>query len=263
MSSSDLALISSTFAKPLQGKTALVTGASRGIGAAIAKAFALAGADVAISYSASPDKAADVVKSIESYGRKGYAIKADHANQEEVKALVQEAVEKLGGKLDILVNNAGIAVPGSVFDIKTADQEAALSRMVAINYTSVATAVRAAASFIPSGGRIINIGSNLGEQVAFPGMADYSSTKSALRSLTKGWARDFGSKGVTVNLVQPGCTDTDMNPANGPFGGISKGIPAGRHGTPEEIAGVVLFLASPAASYVTAASFTVDGGLNC
>jgi 3-oxoacyl-[acyl-carrier protein] reductase len=257
-------IIVGTVARPLLGKTAIVTGASRGIGAAIARAFAAAGADVAISYSASPDKAAEVVKAIESTGRKGYAIKADHANQSEVTAFVQEAIKKLGGKLDILVNNAGVSGYGLITDPSSHTPEAlaASERMWAINVKSVATAIRAASGVLPSGGRIIQIGSGLGEQVLAPGLSDYSGTKSALRSLTKGWAKDFGPKGVTVNLIQPGCTDTDMNPANGPHGGLTKNTPFGRHGTADEVAAVVLFVATPAASYVTGSFITVDGGLN-
>jgi 3-oxoacyl-[acyl-carrier protein] reductase len=261
--SSPQPILIGTLAKPLTGKRALVTGASRGIGASIARTLALAGADVAISYSASPDKAQEVVKAIEAAGQKGYAIKADHGKQEEVTALVASAVKQLGG-LDILVNNAGVFVAGAAIDPNTSkpDSLAAFDRLWAINVTSVATAVRAAAGHLPSGGRIINIGSLLGQQVNVPGIADYSATKSALLSYTKGWARDFGSKQVTVNLIQPGHIDTDMNPASGPFAEVAKQAPAARHGRPEEIAAAVLFVATPAASFVNAAVINVDGGFN-
>ena len=246
-------------ARPLVGKRALITGGSRGIGAEIARVFAAAGADVAISYSASPDKAAEVVKSIEAAGQRGFAIKADHAVQTEVTALVAEAAKLLGG-IDILVNNAGVSHYGSPLDAPSDEKDAIRTRLFAINVTSVATAVRAAASILPKGGRIINIGSGLGQQVPWPGIADYSATKAALTSYTKGWARDFGAQGVTVNLVQPGHTDTEMNPANGQMAALAAQTPAGRHGRPEEVAAAVLFLATPAASFVNAAILTVDGG---
>ena len=259
--SSPQPLIVGNIARPLVGKKALVTGASRGIGAAIAKAFAAAGADVAISYSASPDKAAEVVKAIQAAGQKGYAIKADHAIQSEVTALVNEAHKKLGG-LDILVNNAGIWHMFNLFEdaARSAENEKAIERLFAVNVTSLATAVRAAAPLLPKGGRIVNIGSLLGLAVPVAGIADYSATKSAQISYTKGWARDFGPKGVTVNLLQPGHIDTDMNPASGPFAPLANQAPAGRHGTVDEIAAAALFLVSPAASFVNAAILTVDGG---
>lgn len=261
MSSSPIAV--STIARPLLGKKALVTGASRGIGAAIARQFALAGADVAISYSASKDKADEVVAAIKKAGQKSLAVKADHAIQSEVTALVNTVVKEFG-HIDILVNNAGVFVAGPTTDPKTSESDSlkAFDRLFAINVTSVATAVRAAAPHLPSGGRIINIGSVLGSTVPYPGIADYSATKSALQSYTKGWARDFGKQGVTVNLVQPGHIDTDMNPASGPFADAGKAAPVGRHGTPDELAAAVLFLATPAASFVNASVFTVDGGVS-
>lgn len=251
-------------AKPLVGKIALVTGASRGIGAAIAKHFALAGANVAISYSASTDKANAVVEEIEKAGQKGLAIKADHSVQSEVTALIAAVVKEFG-RIDILVNNAGIGAGGPINLPKFSTEEhiKSITRMFAINVTSVATAVRAAAPHIPSGGRIITIGSVLGSQVPFPGCGDYAATKSALQSYTKGWARDFGKQGVTVNLVQPGHIDTDLNPASGgPFVEAAKASPAGRHGTVDELAAAVLFLATPAASFVNASIFNVDGGVS-
>jgi 3-oxoacyl-[acyl-carrier protein] reductase len=251
--------------RPLLGKSALVTGGSRGIGAAIAKAFAAAGADVAISYSASAEKAQQVVKAIEAAGQKGFAIQADHSQQEQVIALVHEAAKKLG-KIDILVNNAGVFhYENPLAEGNTSVESLAkLAQLWSINVTSVATAVRAASKYLlaNSTGRIINVGSNAGDSVFTTGIADYSATKSALRSYTKGWARDFAGKDVTVNLIEPGHTDTDMNPAAGPMAEVAKQSPAGRHARPEEIAAAVLFLASPAASFVNAATLLVDGGFS-
>jgi len=252
-------------ARPLLGKSALVTGGSRGIGAAIVKAFAAAGADVAFSYSSSAKESAAVVAAVEAAGQKGYAIQADHAQQDQVVALVHEAARKLG-KIDILVNNAGVIASAHTLDAATGtkEQEEQLARLWAINLTSVGTAVRTAAKYLTANpsGRIINIGSMVGEAVGFAGVADYSASKSALLSYTKGWARDFSGKNVTVNLIQPGPVETDMNPVTGPLGHLSRSSPAGRHGQPEEIAAAVLFVASPAASYVNAAIINVDGGYN-
>jgi 3-oxoacyl-[acyl-carrier protein] reductase len=250
-------------ARPLVGKSALVTGASRGIGAAIAKAFAAAGADVAISYSSSPDKAQEVVKAIQAAGQKGYAIQADHAKQEQVVALVHEAAKKLG-KIDILVNNAGIFHYEPLDGNTSPEALAKVANLWAINVTSVATAVRAASKYLLANetGRIINIGSFLGEAVPIAAITDYSATKSALISYTKGWARDFAGKNITVNCVEPGHIDTDMNPSVGPMKGAAEASPAGRHGRPDEIAAAVLFIATPAASFVNAALIPVDGGIN-
>ncbi len=244
----------------LKGKVALVTGGSRGIGAAIAKRLAADGADVIISYSASPDRAADVVKAIEKSGSRGFAIKADQADGKQVEALVTEAVKKFG-RLDILVNNAGVYETGAVTDTDT--DLAALRRQLAINVEAVATAVRTAVPHLPEGGRIISIGSVLGERIAFPGVADYGATKAAVAAYTKGWARDLGLKGIRVNTVQPGPIDTEMNPADGEFADHVKAmVPLGRYGKAEEIAGAVAFLAGPDATYISGTTLTVDGGLN-
>ena len=246
--------------KTLTGKVALVTGGSRGIGAAIAKALADEGADVAISYSASPDKAKTVVSGLLEKGVRAHAFKADQANAKEVESLVKSVVERFG-RLDILVNNAGVFVTGQVHD--RANNLAELDRQFAVNVGGVAAAVRAAAPLMGDGGRIISIGSVVGDTSPFPGIADYSATKGAVAAYTRGWARDLGPRDITVNNVQPGPIDTDMNPvANGEFSQTQNTMTAlGRYGTLEEVAAAVAFLASPAASYITGANLNVDGGI--
>lgn len=244
----------------LKDKVALVTGGSRGIGAAIAKRLAQDGANVALSYSSSPEKAQAVVEDIKQKGVRVEAIKADQADAHQVEELVKEVVKRFG-RLDILVNNAGIFVKGSIDD-PTVDV-AALARLQAINVTAVVVAVRTAVKFMGEGSRIILIGSINGEQVPFAETADYSATKSALIGYAKGWARDLGPKNITVNVVQPGPIDTDMNPQDTDFAQLVKTrLPLGRYGTAEEVAAAVAFLASPEASYITGSILNVDGGFN-
>jgi len=247
--------------KKLTGKVALVTGGSRGIGAAIARALADDGADVAISYAASADKAQAVVKDLLAKGVRADAFQADQADTDAVNDLIKQVAQRFG-RLDILVNNAGVFALGQVHD--RANNLAELDRMFAVNVGGVVTAVRAAAPLMGEGGRIISIGSVVGDSTPFPGAADYSATKAALLGYTRGWARDLGPKGITVNTVQPGPIDTDMNPdGNGEFSDTQKGFTAlSRYGTADEVAAAVAFLASPNAGYITGTTLTVDGGFN-
>lgn len=242
--------------EPLTGKVALVTGGSRGIGAAIARRLAHDGASVAITYASSKPKADEVVGAIRDAGGRATAIRADNADPESVKRAIAETVSGLG-QLDILVNNAGIAIikPVSEFTLEEFD------RTVAVNVRAVFVAAKEAARHMSAGGRIITIGSVNADRIPFMGGSVYAMSKAAVAGLTRGLARDLGPAGITVNNVQPGPVDTDMNPAEGPFAESLKALMAvPRYGRGEEIAGIVAYLAGPEASFVTGASFTIDGG---
>lgn len=241
----------------LSGKIALVTGGSRSIGAAIARRLAADGAAVAITYSASPDRAADVVAEIEAAGGKAIAIAADAGNSDAVRAAVTRTAETFGG-IDILVNNAGVAVNAPIEDFRFEDYE----RMLAVNVTGVFVATQEAARRMKAGGRIIHIGSSMTRYAAFPTASVYTLTKGAITGFNRSLARDLGVKGITVNTVHPGPTDTDINPADGPVAAIvGPGMAIGRYGQPSEIASIVAFLASDEAAFVTGADIVADGGL--
>ncbi|MBA1321469.1 3-oxoacyl-ACP reductase family protein [Pseudomonas plecoglossicida] len=242
----------------LAGKVALVQGGSRGIGAAIVRRLALQGAHVAFTYVSSAGPAQALAEEINSAGGKALALRADSADASAVQQAVQNTVETFG-RLDILVNNAGVlaVAPVAEFDLAEFD------RMLAVNVRSVFVASQAAAPHLGQGGRIINIGSTNAERMPFAGGAPYAMSKSALVGLTKGLARDLGPQGVTVNNVQPGPVDTDMNPADGDFADSLIPLMAiGRYGHAEEIASFVAYLAGPEAGYITGASLTVDGGFS-
>ncbi|MHC5537295.1 3-oxoacyl-ACP reductase family protein [Singulisphaera rosea] len=242
----------------LNGKVAFVTGGSRGIGAAIAKQLAADEARVAITYTKGVEAAQATVEAIEAAGGNAIAIQADAADAEAVKAAVEKTVATFGS-LDVLVNNAGTAIP-KPFEETTLEE---MDRVIAINVRGVFVATQAALNHMKAGGRIINIGSCVGEKVMAPGLVPYSATKGAIKMFTQGLAREVGERGITVNNVQPGPIDTDLNPASGDWATPQIAITAlKRYGKAEEVAALVAFIASPDASYITGANLTVDGGTN-
>ncbi|MDQ1015162.1 SDR family oxidoreductase [Streptomyces afghaniensis] len=238
----------------LDGKAALVTGASRGIGAATAVRLAREGADVAVGYVNGKEAAEEVVRAVEALGRRAVAVRADAADAGEAAGAVTAAAEALGG-LDVLVNNAGVGVLGPLETLSLAD----VDRVLAVNVRGVFLASQAAAARMPEGGRIITIGSCMAQRVPGPGGTLYATSKAALAGMTKALARELGGRGITANLVLPGPIDTDMNPADGPYAAGQAAMTAlGRFGTADEVASMVAYLAT--ASYVTGAEFAVDGG---
>ncbi|ETK33316.1 SDR family NAD(P)-dependent oxidoreductase [Microbispora sp. ATCC PTA-5024] len=240
----------------LKDKVALVTGGSRGIGAAIARRLAEQGADVALTYEQAAGRASAVACEIKDMGRRSLAVHADSGDAAAVTAVVDQVAEVFGG-LDILVNNAGAFMVGPVADLGAAE----LDRTLAVNVRAPYLASRAAVRHMGDGGRIISIGSNMAERVPFGGMTLYALSKTALVGMTKGLARELGARGITVNLVHPGPTDTDANPADGPGAEAIRGLTAlGRYATPPEIAAVVAFLAGEDGRYVTGAVVNADGG---
>jgi 3-oxoacyl-[acyl-carrier protein] reductase len=242
----------------LIGKVALVTGGSRGIGAAIAKRLAADGASVAITYAKGADAAAAVVKGIEGNGGKAIAIQADATDAGAVTAAVEKTVATFGG-LDVLVNNAGTAIPKK-FEETTLEE---LDLIIDINIRGVFVTTQAALKHMNDGGRIITIGSCVGERMMTPGLVPYSATKGAVKMFTQGLSREVGSRGITVNNVQPGPIDTDLNPAAGDWAAPQKAATAlNRYGSVDEVAALVAFVAGPESSYITGANLTVDGGTN-
>ena len=242
----------------LTEKVALVTGGSRGIGAAIAKRLAADGASVAITYAKDAAAASAVVSAIECDGGKAVAIQADAADVEAVRGAVEKAVATFGG-LDVLVNNAGTAIP-KTFEDTTLEE---MNRVIDINIRGVFAATHSALKHMKDGGRIIMIGSAVGERAASPWLVPYSATKGAVKMFTQALSRELGSRGITVNNVQPGPIDTDLNPATGDWAVPQKAATAlGRYGRVDEIAAMVAFVAGPESSYVTGANLTVDGGMN-
>src|SRR5436309_1469211 len=242
----------------LDEKVALITGGSRGIGAAIAKRLAADGASVAITYAKEASAASAVVKAIELNGGKAVAIQADAADVEAVRRAVEKTVATFG-RLDVLVNNAGTAIPKTFEETTLAEMD----RVIDINVRGILATTQAALKHMKSGGRIIMIGSAVGERVLVPGLVAYAATKGAVKIFTQALSRELGSRGITVNNVQPGPIDTELNPADSEWAVPQKAATAlDRFGHVDEIAAMVAFVAGPESSYITGANLTVDGGMN-
>ncbi len=242
----------------LEGKKAIVTGGSRGIGAGIARRLAAEGADVVITYAGNEAAANQTVAAIEAAGRSGYAIQADSADSAAQRAAMTAAAERLGG-LDILVHNAGIADFTSI----ESDPAEAYRQQFGVNVDGVFAGTAAAVPLMADGGRIIIIGSINAHSMPIPGGAIYGATKAAVAGLARGWARDLGKRGILVNVIQPGPIDTDLNPADGEIAKmLTPGIAIGRYGTVEEVAALAAFLASDEASFITGATIDIDGGFS-
>lgn len=240
----------------LAGKKGLVTGGSRGIGAAIAKGLASAGADVAFTYFSSADAAEETASAISKTDVQVFPIRADSGDGDAVRAAIANAHSRLGG-LDILVNNAGIFERRLLQD--TSDDE--FDRVMAVNLRGAYIAIKTAAPFMPKGGRIINLSSTFGARVPTPGIGLYATSKFALAGLTRAFARDLAQLGITVNAIQPGAIATDMNPADSRHARLMTMMTVlGRYGEPDDIAKAAVFLASEDASYITGATLNVDGG---
>ncbi len=244
--------------KNLEGKIALVTGGSRGIGAAITKRLAADGAKVAFTYTKGADASASVVQAIERLGGQAIAIQADATDAEAVKRAIDKAVATFGG-LDILVNSVGTAIPKK-FEEATLEE---LDRVIDINVRGTFIATQAALKHMNNGGRIIMIGSCVGERMMTPGLAAYAATKGAIKMFAQGLAREVGDRSITVNNIQPGPIDTDLNPATGDWAAPQKALTAlNRYGSVDDVAALVAFVAGPESSYITGANLTVDGGTN-
>jgi 3-oxoacyl-[acyl-carrier protein] reductase len=242
----------------LNRKVAFVTGGSRGIGAGIVLRLALEGANIAFTYVSSKEKAEQLASDLQKYGVKALAIKADTGNQQEIDAAVAKVVDTFG-KIDILVNSSGLFITGQI-DAPDNDAEA-LKRQWDVNVHGVVHTVRSVLPYMENGGRIINIGSTGGSRSPYPGIGDYAATKAALAAYTRSWARDLGSRNITVNIIQPGLINTDMNPFDGPFSAaMLQSVALGHYGEPQDIAAAAVFLASQDAKYITGITLNVDGG---
>ncbi|WP_413812610.1 SDR family NAD(P)-dependent oxidoreductase [Streptomyces sp. OE57] len=242
----------------LSGKAAVVTGGSRGIGAAIVRRLAQEGADVAFTYTSSHEQATALVEELRGWGRSAIALRADSADPEALSGAVDAAAAAFG-RLDILVNNAGVVVAGPVRDLTVSDMDRALT----VNVRAVFVGIQAALRHLPPGGRIVTIGSNIADRVPFPGAAVYAASKAALGGLTRGLAREVGPQGITAVLVQPGPTDTEANPADGPMAGsLRDATPLGRYAAPSDIAATIAHLVGEGGRHISGTTITVDGGHN-